>query len=232
MLANLALAWWLSAPQRLWTRWVEGYLPAAECWPIPPDGDRLGLPPGVSLPRLVFHGLALDYYRHPRRLFGRTAVGAAIFRFKYRRDLDSGCRLVIATARFLRENNMLNSVDLLVAAPSSPVFRDFSPPIWLSWKLAEVIGKPVVTDVFERTRLGFPQKEVTSARAKKQNIAGMFTISESRRRLINGCQILLIDDVCDSGHTLAELSGVLQAAGAGKITPFAFAETGSSRKKL
>lgn len=226
------LTWWLFAPQRLWTRWVEGYAPAPGNWPTPIDTERLGMPPGVSLPRPVPDGWALDYYRRPRRLFGRTGVGAAVFRFKYRGDLDSGWRLVFAAARFLQQKEIIGAIDLVIAAPASPVFRDFSPSTWLSRKLAEIIGKPTLTDIFERIRLALPQKNVTSSRNKKANVAGIFTVPESARHALNGRRILLVDDVCDSGFTLAELREVLRSAGAGTVIPFAFAETGGSKRKL
>jgi len=226
------LTWWLFAPQRLWARWVEGYAPAPESWPVPVDGERLGVPPGVSLPRPVSDGWALDYYRRPRSLSWRTGVGAAVFRFKYRGDLDSGWRLVLAAARFLQQKEIIGAVDLVVTTPASPVFRDFSPSTWLSRKLAGIIAKPVLTDIFERTRLALPQKSVTSFLGKRTNIAGVFAVPEHAADVLNGRRVLLVDDVCDSGFTMAELREVLRLAGAEKVIPFAFAETGSSKKKL
>jgi predicted amidophosphoribosyltransferase len=226
MSVNSMLSWWFSAPGRLWMRWVAGYIPVPESRPLPPDGDRLPTPPGLTLGGPVSGGLALDHYRRHRRLFGRTAVGASMFRFKYRGDLDSGWRLVLAAAAFLRKSGTADRVEIIIAAPSSPVFRDFSPSVWLARKLAKIIDKPVLCGTFKRVRLGLPQKEVASLRAKQANIAGMYAVSENKRELIQGRHVLLVDDISDSGHTLAELHNLLRESGADQVIPFAFAGSG------
>lgn len=219
---NVTLAWWLDRTRGLWIRWVEGFFPRPESWPPPPDDDDLPSTAGVPLPGPVSSGWALDYYRRPGRLFGRTPAGTEMRRFKYRGDLDSGWRLVRAAARFFFNRAMVENIDRVVPAPSSPEFRAFSPSAWLGEKLAEIIGKPVLTDLFTRTRLGVPQKELHTLQAKRANIAGMFKVASHKKRKIAGKHILLIDDLTKSGHTLAELRRVLHNAGSGKIILFAF----------
>ena len=226
---STVLNWWLSAPQRLWARWVVGLVPTPQSWPRPLDHDRLGIPEGVTLSRPVSDGLALDHYR--RRQFWRTAVGSEMFRFKYRGDIDAGWRLVVAAGRFLAEKKVADRIDLIVPVPSAPVFREFSPSQWLAEKLSAEIGKPVLADIFTRVRLGARQKDIRSVVAKKENISGMFVIAESRRTNILARRVLLIDDICDSGHTLAELQRILTKAGAAEVIPFAFAHLGRPGKR-
>ena len=60
-------------------------------------------------------------------------------------------------------------------------------------------------------------------RAKRTNIAGMYEVMESQKQVIEGRRILLVDDICDSGHTNAELQKLLLESGADYVIPFAFA---------
>jgi len=211
----------LFALQRLWARWVVGYEPMADTRPIPADPARLGVPAGVVLPEPVTRGRALDFYR--RRRWWRTTSGAEMFRFKYRGDTDSGWRLVFAAAAFLKVRGVADAVDSVIPAPSNPVFREFDRPRWLAERLAQSLGKPLITEIFSSTRLNVPQKGITSDKLKKKNVAGLYIIPPDRTANITGRRILLIDDVCDSGHTLRELRAVLLEAGAREVTPFAMA---------
>ena len=132
----------------------------------------------------------------------------------------------------MSDRGIVETVDRVVPVPSSPEFREYSPSIWLGEKLAETIGKSVLTDLFERTRLGAPQKEILTLQAKRANVLGLFKVAPNKKRKITGKRILLVDDLSKSGNTLAELRRVLHNAGNGKVFPFAFTEAGGVRKKL
>jgi hypothetical protein len=210
----------VSALQRLWTRWVEGYVPSPETSPLPADPHRLGIPSGIALPGPAAGGWALDYYR--RRLWWRTTAGAEMFRFKYRGDTDSGWRLVHAADGFLRSNLNVDFLDTVIPVPGNPVFREFEPTRWLADRFAQLLGKQIFIGIFSLARLGVPQKGITSARMKRKNIAGMYAIAADQCKHISGRRVLLVDDVCDSGHTLGELRSVLRDADAREVIPFAF----------
>lgn len=229
---HMTLARWYCAGREVWTRWVAGYAPSPETRPMPPAHDRLPPAVGVPLPGPVSSGWALDYYRRKQWWSRRTPVGLAMWRFKYRDDLDAGWRLVLAATRFLSKQMSTDEFDCIVPAPSSPVFREYSPSRWLGEKLAETIGKPVVNDLFIRTRLCLPQKELTSVQARKANISAVFKVAQNKKRHITGKRVLLVDDLSRSGYTLAELRRTLHEAGCGKILTFAFTAVGGTRKGL
>lgn len=232
MLRQQTLARWQRVGREMWTRWVAGYEPSPETRPMPPDCDSLPQAAGVPLPEPVSSGQAIDYYRRKRRWTGRTPVGLAMWRFKYRDDLDAGWQLVFAAARLLDEQQTIDDFECVVPAPSSPVFREYSPSRWLGEKLGETIGKPVVNDLFVRTRLCLPQKELPSYQARRANISAVFKVAQNRKRHITGKRALLIDDLSRSGHTLAELRRALHEAGCGRVLPFAFTAVRGFRQGL
>jgi len=232
MSTHATFAWWQHAVSDSWARWVVGYIPAPETWPPPPDGHRLPPAAGVPLPGPVASGWALDYYRRRGWWRQRTPIGREMWRFKYRGDLDAGWRLVHVAAGFLSAQLDSNAVDCVVPVPSSPEFREYSASQWLGEKLALTMGKPAMTDLFIRSRLGTQQKELSTFEARQANIRGLFTVAPHHKRKIRGKRILLTDDLSKSGYTLAELRKVLSDAGSGKIIPFAFVEAGNTRKGL
>ncbi len=229
---NATLAWWHQATHTLWARWIAGYAPSPASWPPPPDYDCIPPVIGVPLPGPVSSGWALDNYRDRSWWRRRTRVGVEMWRFKYRGDLDAGWRLVHAAARFLSQQEMVAAVDYVIPAPSSPEFRDFSPSLWLGDKLAATINLPVLHNVFDRSRLGMPQKELPTTQARRTNVNGMFKVKHNIKRKISGKRLLLVDDLSRSGYTLAELRQTLHHAGSGKIIPFTFTKAGGGRQKL
>ncbi len=163
----------------------------------------------------------LDYYRHGRR---RIPVGAEMNRFKYRGDLDAGWRLVTAADKLLRGQRIAETLDVIVPVPPLPVFRDFQPSLWLARQLGALLGRPVITGIFRRTRPGAAQKNVPHGKRKRANVAGLWKLDDDNRFVIVGRRILLIDDIADSGQTLLEMKRVLREAGA-EVSIFAFAKT-------
>ena len=68
------------------------------------------------------------------------------------------------------------------------------------------------------------QKSLKGAAERKANTEDVFAVS-SKAGDIKGKRILLIDDVCTTGSTLASAAKVLKEAGAGKVYAASFAKT-------
>jgi ATP-dependent DNA helicase RecQ len=90
-------------------------------------------------------------------------------------------------------------------------------------RLAEAIGLPF-RPVIEKTRDNEPQKMQQNTFHRCKNLDGAFAIDDD----IPKGPVLLVDDVVDSGWTLAIISALLLRAGSGPVFPLALASTSTS----
>jgi ATP-dependent DNA helicase RecQ len=77
--------------------------------------------------------------------------------------------------------------------------------------------------LLEKSRSTSKQKSLTNRIQKEINVKGAFSVREGER--IMGRNLLLIDDIYDSGYTLLEASKMLMQAGAKIIYPFTITRT-------
>jgi predicted amidophosphoribosyltransferase len=91
----------------------------------------------------------------------------------------------------------------------------------LAQALATSLKIPAWTNVLIKTRATRPQKEMTSLAQKRANVAGAFALSGE----VRGTQIILIDDLYDSGATLEEVAHVLARGGIARIIVLTLTKT-------
>ncbi|MDQ3007492.1 MAG: RecQ family ATP-dependent DNA helicase, partial [Chloroflexota bacterium] len=82
--------------------------------------------------------------------------------------------------------------------------RDFNPVREFCKALSGAFNKPMQISI-AKTRQAKPQKEMRTLAQKRDNVAGTFAINND----ITGRQILLVDDLFDSGATLEEITRLL-----------------------
>lgn len=155
-------------------------------------------------------GYAVDYYGH-------TRVGELVGRSKYEGRGDFPDELVEAVVRLVRARLPHEDIDAVTFMPpseSGPLVENFAR------KVADRLGKPLM-DTLTKTRLTVAQKGFASREGKKRNLKGVFKCGDE----LYGKNILLLDDVFDSGITMAEAGKVLKEAGAGVIYPVTIAKT-------
>ena len=75
----------------------------------------------------------------------------------------------------------------------------------------------------KKNRITKAQKIFENGYLKKDNVSGAFVINDPKE--IYGKNILLIDDVFDSGATIKEIGKYLTNCGASKIIPLVIAKT-------
>lgn len=94
--------------------------------------------------------------------------------------------------------------------------------------LAEVVAKilnlPMRSDLLIKTKKTKPQVELKNWDERKDNLQNCFSVTNPD--LIEGKNIILVDDVTTSGTTLAEVATVLKTAGARKIIALVIARAG------
>ncbi len=231
MAADLTRDWWQSNALSWYHRWFRGVCPHPDHHPQPVDVDRLIPQPGISLPAPVSSGLALDVYSKKQLITRHTPAGREMHRFKYRGDFDAGWRLVCGAAEYLKNHLELQAIDYILAAPHGLEYRPLQPTVWLARRLATLLQIPALTTAFELTRLVGRQKGLRSREERQRNAAGLFRLTQNARRRIAGHPVLLFDDLCHSGWTLAELRKILVTGGCGKVYVFAFVRAGRLDQK-
>jgi len=157
-------------------------------------------------------GVAASYY-------GVSNVGQAIHRSKYENGGDFPDFLLKLTLKAFRKHYGQEKFDLVVYVPptiSGSLVKNFAE------KIARVLNFPI-SHQLQKTRVTQPQKEFQNGWLKNDNVQGAFTY-QTNNELI-GKNILLIDDIFDSGHTIKEIGKILSNFGALKIAPLVIAKT-------
>lgn len=157
-------------------------------------------------------GYALDYYMG-------TRTGAAIHSAKYEGGGTLPDWLVGASAELIRRKYPLAELDGLTFVPpsnSGGLVEDFAA------RLSRALGLPLLR-VLRKARQTRPQKQCTNREQKKVNLKDAFEIAQGHN--LAGLSLLVVDDVCDSGVTLAEVGRVLKRAGVKTLYAFTLAKT-------
>lgn len=137
-----------------------------------------------------------------------------IVRMKYRKEEKIGHRLGRWMASLV---SPVRDYDLLLPVPLHPTRlreRGFNQ----SWLLAKWFAKGSLTrkDPFLLRRLRkTPPQTNLSRRERLENVRGAFVLT--RPEQVEGKRVLLIDDVCTTGATLAECGRLLKKAGAASV---------------
>jgi len=163
---------------------------------------------------IMTNGVAASYY-------GVTNVGSAIHRSKYENGGDFPDFLLRLSLKAFRKRFGNRRFDLVLFVPpteSGDLVKNLAKKIanTLNFKLSEGLKK---------TRQTQPQKIFESAITKKDNVKDAFYIDEN----VTNKDILIIDDIFDSGTTIKEIGRILKAAGANSVAPLTIAKTVGGR---
>lgn len=157
-------------------------------------------------------GIAASYY-------GISTVGKAIHRSKYEKGGDFPTHLLDLTLKAFRKKFGREKVDLLVYVPptkSGDLVRNFAV------KLSAALKIPVSHGLTKKETTQ-EQKIFESTYLKKDNVKDVFSYDNPAE--LSGKNILLFDDICDSGATLKEIGKLFSNLGAVKILPIVIAKT-------
>jgi len=99
--------------------------------------------------------------------------------------------------------------------PQRQAERGYNQSALLARALGRGLGVLVVEDALRRTR-HTPQQAGSSAAERQRNVAGAFTCPSGHARLM-GRQVVLVDDVCTTGATLAACAETLRTAGVREV---------------
>lgn len=146
------------------------------------------------------------------------ALRPAIYNFKYRGKTALAESLSEILEDTLQSDTTLQnqSFAALVPIPLHPWRRwrrGYNQSTLLAEHLGSKIGAPC-RELLQRTRRTKPQVGL-SEKQRLENVRGAFALNEQLRQklAVNNGPVLLIDDVCTTGATMAECASVLQRAG-------------------
>lgn len=166
-------------------------------------------------------GWALDFNsRFSGADHSRSEIGELVYAYKYRGERRLAHDLASRWAELLANHPELPKPDAVIPIPPS-TRRDFDPVTLLAQSLAGQLSAPALAGTLVKTRVTQPQKEMTALAQKQANVAGAFALKGD----VRGKQILLVDDLYDSGATLAEAARALARGGAASIVVLTLTKT-------
>jgi ATP-dependent DNA helicase RecQ len=140
-------------------------------------------------------GFAVGYY-------GGTRIGELIRASKYEGGGDFPAELVDAVVRLVRARFPLANIHAVTFMPpteSGGLVERFAS------RVAQKLGKPLVVAI-RKARVTQAQKGFESRDEKRQNLRNAFSAAEN----VGGLNMLVVDDVCDTGISLGEAGKVLR----------------------
>jgi ATP-dependent DNA helicase RecQ len=144
-----------------------------------------------------------------------THLGRLVYEFKYKNQKSHASMLIAELAKFLEEAADFQQVDLIVPVPCTIDDRVYDPVGCLALALSQQAEIALGKNLLIKTRRTRPQKEMVNLTQKTLNVKGAFKVPNNET--IRNKNILLIDDLYDSGATLNECTRVLKSAGARKV---------------
>ena len=182
------------------------------CTPRP--FGRAVRPPALAYPIRTadFRGWALCIYRRPGGGAPTETAARLLHALKYEGDAPAARRLGYLMARLVRDRAYLQPCKVIVPVPPTDPADDSSPAVLLADAISGLVGRPMVRALASTSAERVPQKEVASGEEKGRNIAGAFEVVD--QEAIRDRRVLLVDDIFDSGATMAEAAHTMCRAGA------------------
>ncbi len=159
-------------------------------------------------------GVALGYYKEEKNE-KHTLLGEFLCRFKYNRDKKCGLVLSEFLSNFLENNRLEYDIDLTTIVPMTLTERPFGiMEFILSHPDIQIPGK-FVPGLLIRKKITGQAKDIRGAWRKREVVRGLYKIKENFE--IIDKNILIFDDIFDSGATLNECTRILKNAGANNV---------------
>ncbi len=237
------MAWFGFTSTARWMRSQRGYSVCAVChaWPAQPICspciERFAQPlarcPVCALPGHA-HPCPACLQHPPAWARSLCAVSygypwdACLARFKFEGDSAMGRSLAHVMLHAPGLEPALERAQWLIPMPLSPQRlrqRGFNQTLVLARHLAQ--GKTLAQALL-RTRDTAPQASLPKAQ-RLQNVAGTMAVNPRHAQALNGCRVVLLDDVMTTGSSLQAAALALRQVGVGHITVMVFARTDAPR---
>ena len=132
-----------------------------------------------------------------------------------------------AELMFKQAKEILSNIDFVAPVPLHKfriIKRKYNQSALLAKNIGVLSDKKVLVDLLIRTKNNKPQA-LLSQKARKKNVAGIFTVRKKYSEEIRGKSILLIDDVITTGATMESCCKALKQYDISKIYVLTLAKT-------
>lgn len=152
--------------------------------------------------------LGPDEFGHDRFNNTRSEMGELVYQLKYKRDKSAIPKII----ELLTAIAGIEKFDFIIPVPSSRA-RGFQPVDEIAMALGKQRDVPVLIGFLTKVSRGDELKNVTNANEKEKSLKDAIKIAGDRK--VKGKNILLVDDLYDSGATLNACCSILyEEAGA------------------
>ena len=131
----------------------------------------------------------------------------------------------LADAAWDHQAEVLARCDLVTAIPlvwTRRLKRGFNQSELIARRLAALLGRPYLATL---DRTGRAVQSRSSRSHRRRNVVGSFRLRTRKRPLLEGADLLLVDDVVTTGSTLEAAARVLIEGGANRVTALALVRT-------
>lgn len=130
---------------------------------------------------------------------------------------NSAFALGTALAERIKKSGFSDKIDMIIPVPmyrSDKRRRGYNQSELIARIISRELSIPLITDAVVKCRKTSAQK-LLGRDERIKNLSGAFSVCDAK--LIRGKNILLIDDVCTTGSTFAELTKLLKENGADTV---------------
>lgn len=117
----------------------------------------------------------------------------------------------------LKENGIDENIDFIVPVPmykDNLRKRGYNQAEYIGREIGDVINRTVKTGIIVKSKNTADQKTL-SRYERRTNLKGVFKVTDAEE--VKGKRLLVVDDVCTTGSTLAEITMELLKAGAKEV---------------
>jgi hypothetical protein len=158
---------------------------------------------------------ALDFHtRVSPGGFSRTEIGELTYQAKYKKKKEKTRMLGVKVCEFIRSHPTYKSAKTVMATPSSSG-RDYDVPSELVKYIATELKIENLSPLIQKNRTTKPMKDCKTNEEKLENVRDVYVITQNTK--MKKRDIILIDDIYQTGFTMNEVGRVLLEAGASSV---------------
>jgi len=161
-----------------------------------------------------------DQYGRPSFITERSPIGQCLYNLKYSQqfsEIEKIMNILLTEASF---KTFIEKIDVILPAPPSNKNRRLQPVILIAQEIARVFKKELRQDIFISSN--FEEIKNIDTNEKYERIKNNLSIEGQIDKSKN---ILIFDDVFDSGSTLTAMANIMTEKGYSNVFVFTLTKT-------